>query len=340
MWRLNPRVRQTLALHFGIHLAFFMVVSWILLTPFGFDPVSVTAAGFLASILAILLEWLAAPSLVTSILKPQWIREEDEPVLYGLLQGEARRANLKVDRIGVLKAETPNALVLGTPRGPFILIFTKGLLYNLTPPEIKAVAAWAMGASRSGLLGAATMFSGLLSLSYRLSGGYMEGRVKGGMENIVDKALAALGYIPFALNVSQFVRTTRPMSTLGDENAATMTGDPASFLTAMLKVARGSVMHPKGENRTVFTPVKGLMFMDPTQAIRESSSLETAARSMGIDTIKLLGHEFVEPDMEAGEYHVFEWYTSQPGPVERFRRGVALGKSVKTPIKVGLAWIE
>jgi len=327
-------------MHFGIHLALFMVISWILLTPFGFDPIFVTAAGFLASVLTIILEWLAAPSLVTSILKPRWIRDEDEPVLYELLQGEARRANVKVDRFGVIEADTPNAFVLGTPRGPLILLLTKGIIYSLTIPEIKAVAAWAMGTSKSGLLGAATLFSGLLSLSYRLSGGYMEGRVKGGTENIVDKALAALGYIPFALNVTQFVKTTRPMSILGDENAATRIGDPASFLTSMLKVARGSTMHLKGENRTVFTPVKGLMFMDPTQVTRESSSLETAAQSMGIDTTKLLGHRTAEPNAEVGEYHVFEWYMSQPGPVERFRRGVTLGKSVKTPIKIGLAWIE
>jgi len=327
-------------MHFGIHIALFMVISWILLTPLGFDPVSVTAAGFLASVLAIILEWLAAPSLVTSVLKPRWIRDGDEQVLSELLRGEARRVNVNVDRIGILDAETPNALVLGTPRGSIILLFTKGLLHSLTHPEVKAVAAWAMGASRSGLLGAATMFSGLLSLSYRLSGGYMEGRVRGGTENIVDKALAALGYIPFALSVSQFVRTTRPMSTLGDENAATKTGDPASFLTALLKVARGSAMHPEGENRMVFTAVKGLMFMDPTQAIRESSSLETAAQSIGIDTTRLLGHGTVESDLEAVEYHVFEWYLSQPGPLERFRRGVALGKGVRTPIKIGLTWIE
>jgi hypothetical protein len=205
---------------------------------------------------------------------------------------------------------------------------------------MRAVIAYMIGASRSGFLGAATMFAGLLILSYRLTGRYIESRVGNSVERFFDKVLAALGYIPFALTVSQYVTATRPASAWGDRFAINQTGNPSAYLMAFLKVAGGIASNPEGENRTLFAPIKGLMFMDPTIALRDNPSLVDAARSHGIRLDMISGYDAEDMVSSSIEYHVFEWFWSQPSPLERFRWAINAGKKMESPLKLGLAWIE
>ena len=341
MWRLKAKLRPAIAVHFAIHFTFFLALSWVILSLLlRFDPVTVTAAGFLVTVASLALELLMGSSQVVNHLGPRWLDEAADPVLWALIQGEADRARLKITRVGVIDSESPNAVTVASLTGGPILLFTKGLMHRLSYREMRAVIVYMIGASRSGFLGAATMFAGLLTLLYRLTGRHIESRVGDGGERFIDKALAALGYIPFALTVSQYVTATRPASTWGDRYALDQTRDPSAYLMALLKVADGTASHPGGENRTLFTPVKGLMFMDPTMALRDNPSLVDAARSHRIRLDLIPGYGAENIASSPIEYHVFEWFWSQPSPLERFRWAIGAGKKMESPLKMGLAWIE
>jgi hypothetical protein len=288
----------------------------------------------------LIIELLMGSTLVIKHLDPRWLNKRTDPVLLALIEGEARRAGIRITRVGIIEAEPPNAVTVASVRGGPVLLFTKGLLQRLSYREMRAVVSFMIGTSRSGFLGAATMFAGLLILSFRLASGYIESRGGSRRERFTDKGLAALGYIPFALTVSQYVTATRPATAWGDRYAIDQTRDPSAYLMALLKITDGTASHPDGMNRAQFTPVKGLMFMDPTMALRDNKSLTDAAKSHGIrfETFHGYGIKDVEP---AGiEYHVFEWFWSQPSPLERFSWTVSAGKKIESPLKIGLAWIE
>jgi len=341
MWRLKARLRPAIAIHFAIHFAFFFTLSWIILSLLlRFDPVTVTAAGFLLTVTSLVIELLMGSSQVIKHLDPRWLDEASDPVIWALIQGEAGRAGIKITRVGVIDSESPNAVSVASLKGGPALLFTKGLMQRLSYREMRTVTAYMIGASMSGFLGAATMFAGLLTLSYRLTGRYIESRVGNGGDRLFDKALAALGYIPFALTVSPYVTATRPASAWGDRYAIDQTGDPSAYLMALLKVADGTASHPGGENRTLFTPVKGLMFMDPTMALRDNQGLVDEARRHGIRLEMILGYGLETMVSSGIEYHVFEWFWSQPSPSERFRWAIGAGKKIESPLKIGLAWIE
>jgi Zn-dependent protease with chaperone function len=341
MWRLKVRLRPVIAFHFAIHFALFFSLSWVILSLLlRFDPVTVTAAGFLLTVASLVIELLMGASQVVNHLDPRWLDEAADPVLWALIQGEAGRAGIKITRVGVIDSETPNAVTVASLTGGPVLLFTKGLMHQLSYRETRTVIAYMIGASKSGFLGAATMFAGLLILSYRLTGRYIESRVDNGGEQLIDKVLAALGYIPFALTVSQYVKATRPATTWGDRYAVDQTGDPSSYLMALLKVADGTASRPGGANRTLFTPVKGLMFIDPTMAMRDNPGLMDAAMSHGIRLEMIPGYGSENTDSSGIEYHVFEWFMSQPSPLERFRWAISAGKKMESPLKLGLAWIE
>ena len=342
MWRLKASLRPAMALLFASHFALFFTASWLILSLLlRFDALTVSAAAFLLTVASIAAEWLMGPNLVTSLLKPRWITKKDDPILWSLVQGEASKAGVKIGRMGIIDEDSPNALIIASPTGQTILLFTRSLLYSLNHEEVRAATAYLMGASKSGYLGASTTFSGLLAISYRFSAGYIESTAKGLKGSIYDIALAILGYPIFALAAPLSVMASRPMSSYGDDFSITQTGDPASFLTMLLKVAGGISRNPKGPNRAHFTPVKGLMLFDPTIALRDYDGLMKAAQSYGIDTGRLLGVP-ATTDGKNGEieFHAFERFWSQPNLIDRFRHAVSSGKGVKTPIKIGLTWIE
>ena len=341
MWRLKARLRPTIAIHFAIHFTLFFTLSWAILSLLlRFDPVTVTAAGFLLTIISLVLELLMGANQVINHVNPKWVDEASDPVLWALIQGEAGRARIKITRVGVIDSEAPNAVTVASLTGGPVLLFTKGLMHRLSYRETRAVVAYMIGASKSGFLGAATLFAGLLVLSYRLTGRYIESRIGTGGEQLIDKALAALGYIPFALAVFQYVKATRPAATWGDRYAVDQTEDPSAYIMALLKVADGTASRSGGENRAMFTPVKGLMFIDPTMALRDNPRLVEAARSHGIRLDLIPGYGSEKSESSGIEYHVFEWFMSQPSPLERFRWAIGAGKKIESPLKLGLAWIE
>jgi Zn-dependent protease with chaperone function len=341
MWRLKARLRPAIAIHFAIHFAFFFTLSWVILSLLlRFDPATVTAAGFLLTVTTLVIELLMGSSQVIKHLDPRWLDEASDPVLWALIQGEAGRAGIKISKVGVIDSESPNAVTVASMTGGPVLLFTRGLTQRLSYREMRVVTAYMIGASMSGFLGTATMFAGLLTLSYRLTGRYIESRVGNEGDPFFGKALAALGYIPFALTVSQYVTATRPASAWGDRYAVDQTGDPSAYLMALLKVSDGTASHPEGENRTLFTPVKGLMFMDPTMALRDNPSLVDEARRHGIRLEMIPGYGLETMVSSGIEYHVFEWFWSQPSPPERFRWAIGAGKKIESPLKMGLAWIE
>ena len=187
MWRLKARLRPAIANHFAIHFAFFFSLSWVILSLLlRFDPVTVTAAGFLITVASLAIEVLMGSSQVVKHLNPRWIDEAADPVLWALIQGEAGRAGINIARIRVIDSESTNAVTVASLTGGPVLLLTRGLMHRLSYRETRAVVAYMTGASMSSFLGAATMFAGLLTLSYRLTRRYIESRVSNGGEQIVD----------------------------------------------------------------------------------------------------------------------------------------------------------
>lgn len=324
----RERILQAIAIHAVIHLVLFTVASWIVLSIFlGHDLVGALISGTTATLVAILVEWLVGPTLVSSFFQPRWVERGDDVVLWSLVDGVAEKADVKVAKVGVLDVETPNALTYVQISGRPTVLLTKGLLVDLTFPEVRAVVAYLLGCSKSGVLGVATALSGLLALSNRIAAGYIESRLEGRPSGLVNIIRAGWGYLIFALTYPQASIACRVMSEHGDEFSILQTRDVSSITRAFLKVAAGLASKPSDPLRRDFISLKGLMFLDPTSALRGASALEGAAKRYGFDLERLLGHKPAGfPTDEELEFHLFEKFTVQTSLADRLERVVELGK--------------
>jgi len=337
MWRLSARVITAFSFELVIHLAFFTFVSWLL----GADPWGMLANGVFFAVIFIFIEWLIGPSLVSSLFETRWIERADDPVLWSMVHEEAARAGVKVRKIGIVDSEAPNALAYAFLTGRPHLVFTRGLLLEMTFPEVRAVACYLLGSAKSGGLPLLTTLSGLLTIPQGVAGGYIRARLEGRRPGYGGVISAGLGYILFALTYPQSVMINRVMSVFSDEFSILQTEDPSRFISALLKASMGCAMRPMDPMRTRCAPLKGLMFQDPVMALRDAAAMKEAAGKWGIDLHRLIDLRGArQPDEDEVALHTFERFWPQVEPVARLDHAVELGKEVQSPIKIGLSWIE
>jgi Zn-dependent protease with chaperone function len=341
MWKLKARLRPAIIIHFLIHFVFFFIVSWIFFSLLlGYEPLTVIASGFLITIISLIIEVIFAPNWILKQLDPRWLDQTNDPLLCTLIQSEAESIGIKYSKLGIIDVETPNAIVIGSLTSGPIILLTKGLSQKLSYREMRVVVSYLFGVSKSGFLLATTMFSGVLTLSFTLAERYIINRISLNKERLIEKIFAFLGFIPFILTVPQYVRATNPASNWGDRHAIHQSNDPSAFITTLLKISHGIAMKYSDINRTKFIPIKGIMFMDPTIALRDHNNLLDASMSLGVkfETSPTVGSK--EGKSTRLEYHMFEQFWCQSSSVERFRWAIGIGKKMYNPLKIGLSWIE
>jgi hypothetical protein len=324
--------------HLVIHLVVFELASWAVVYTFlGPDLLLVLVSGFLSALVVIFIELILGPRAVSSILKPRWIGRGDDAVLWSLVNCTAEKAGVKMGKIGILDLEAPEALATSSIIGRTTVFLTKGLLIKLTYAEVRAVVTYLMGCSKSGALGFVTALSGLLVLSNKIASGYIESRLEQKSVSLLNIVLAGWGYAVFALVYLPIAMAARNMSIYGCEFSVSETGDPPSYLSALIKVAAGLVAKPSDPIRTACTPLKGLVFQDPASSFVGSSAIKEAAEKLGIDLKRLLGYE--PPELAVGDeprLHVFERFWVQPALSERLEYAMKIGEGTRSPIYVGL----
>ena len=131
---------------------------------------------------------------------------------------------------------------------------------------------------------------------------------------------------------------SRQLTVQGDEAAIAQTGDPSSYLRALVKVSAGLASR---ELDLVQVFLGGHSFLDPIVANEDTSAVRNVAGMYGINLDLLLGYKF--PSDQGNQSPLpgfFKGLSLQPELPGRFRSVVETGKGVQTPIKVGLVWIE
>jgi len=334
---LEERGLIVLGVHFTLHLIPVMVVVWVLGSQ-SLNLLYVLGYGALATFIIILAEWLLGPSLISSMADPRWVAEGEDPIIWALVEGEARKLDMRVPRVGVIDNMAPNALVYSSLTGRPVLLFTRGLLVELTHSEVRCVAVHLMCRSGGWVPSVLTTVSGFLTVFNLMSRGYFQRRAKGQSPGLLNVMLAGWGHLFMNLAYPVIAPLSRQLTVQGDEAALAQTGDPSSYLRALMKVSAGLASR---ELDLVQVFLGGHSFQDPTVANADTSAVRNVAGMYGINLDILLGYKFpADQGNQSLLPSLFKRLSLQPELSERFRSVVETGKSVQTPIKVGLAWIE
>ncbi|MCL2143341.1 MAG: M48 family metalloprotease [Methanomassiliicoccaceae archaeon] len=190
-----------------------------------------------------LFSFIFSKKIVLKAHKVKLIKREDNPRLYGIVEGIAVSAGLPMPEVGITNNPTPNAFATG--RGPksAAVVATTGLLDLLDDKELRGVMAHEMAHVKNRdilVMSVAAMIAGAISILARFAlFGSLRNRDAGTM---VIMFLAYLT-IPIAAMLIQ-LSISRSREYKADESGARIISDPLSLASALDKLESGNIRRP------------------------------------------------------------------------------------------------
>ncbi|MFB0543732.1 MAG: M48 family metalloprotease, partial [Candidatus Bathyarchaeia archaeon] len=320
---------------FLVGFSFLTVLIWVLLA----DTLLSLYFGAALSLVLFLAWWLVSPMIIESCVDVSWIDRESDPLLWNMVEEEAESAGAKVRRVGIADFEAPNAFTYGYTGGLSKMVFTRGLVIALNAPEMRTVITHELGHIKHGDMTIITPLVALLAVYYKIAQSYIRSRLNNERSPIHQLVLAAFAYIFFRLTYPQTGLLSRIREDYADDFSIRQTKDPSHLVNSLVKISRGCALKPMDKLRVEGSPLRSLMFLDPTAAINEMGDLEEFLSSKwDIDLGRLtafLGLQPVKGSEEIG-FHTFEGFKSHPALRGRLERIVEVGKEFQTPMIIGL----
>jgi heat shock protein HtpX len=190
-----------------------------------------------------LFSFLFSKKIVLKAHKVKIIKREDDPRLYGIVEGIAMNARLPMPQVGITNNPTPNAFATG--RGPknAAVVATTGLLGLLDDRELKAVMAHEMAHVKNRdilVMSVAATIAGAISILARFALiSSMRSRDNGAL---IIMFIAYLT-VPIAAMLIQ-MGISRGREYKADETGARMINDPLSLASALEKLEYGNIREP------------------------------------------------------------------------------------------------
>jgi len=334
MQHIKEELLPSAVLHLVVHLIPLTFVSWFILSVGGSnDILMILLFGLLLTTLVILAELLGGLTLVTSLFNIRWISHENDSQINSMVKGLANKYQVIIDKIGIIELDSPNAFVVSSFRGKPILLFTRGLIYNLNFSELQAITVYLLGYAQHDLLPIVTMLSGLQSIGTKLSMDYIDSSVKKRKTNMVKTILAGWGYLLFSAFNTQTINSGKLMIQEAEAKTNELLENPAAMITGLLKISYLLDAQHESFMRTGLISLKALMFQDPNIAVQDSIKVKEILNHYNVKIEKLL-YNTPSNTVKYSEMklHMFEKYVIHEGIEERIKKIIEI--STKKGFKI------
>lgn len=265
MWTLKLRMWLLLIILFGIVYA---VVSWISyaagITNFYFY--------LILSLAMMFIQYMLGPKLVEWTMRVRYVKRDEYPRLYQLVESLAMRAEIPAPKIGVAQIALPNAFAFGRGRKDGRVCVTEGILKLLNEEELKAVLGHELTHLKNRDVLTITLLSVIPMLMYRIAWQFLfYGRRRDARGS--NTALVGLAAFIFYFITNLLVLyASRIREYFADRGSVLLGNQPAHLASSLYKLVYGSARMDKGALKEV-EGLKAFFVNDPSQALNELKEL-------------------------------------------------------------------
>ncbi len=133
VWSLQLRLWLLLTLLFGIIYAVIVVLGR------AFLHVGDYSFYLIISIVMMAIQYMLGPKIVEWSMRVKYLKREDNPRLFAMVESLSRRANIPMPRVGLAQIEIPNAFAFGRSLRDGRVCVTSGIIKLLDEEELAAV---------------------------------------------------------------------------------------------------------------------------------------------------------------------------------------------------------
>ena len=264
LW-LKLRMWFLVAALFGIVYAVIVVIgSYLGITNFYFY--------LILSLAMMLIQYMIGPKIVEWTMRVKYVKRQEYPRLYQMVESLAMRAEIPVPRIGVAQIELPNAFAFGRSAKDGRVCVTEGILQLLNENELKAVLGHELTHLKNRDVLTITLLSVIPMIMYRIAWQFLfygRRRDERGPNTAIIGLVAFLFYFITNLLV---LYASRIREYFADRGSLLLGNQPSSLASSLYKLVYGAARMNKESLKEV-EGLKAFFVNDPSQALKEIREL-------------------------------------------------------------------
>jgi len=266
MFSLQLRMWLLLTILFGLIYAVIVVIgrSFLHIGNFSFY--------LIISLVMMLIQYFVGPKLVEWTMHVKYIKREENPKLFQMVEELAMRANIPAPKIGIAQIPLPNAFAFGRTIRDGRVCVTEGILKLLNEDELRAVLGHELSHLKNRDVLTITLLSVIPMIMYRIAWQFLffgRRRQERGSNTMLIGLAAFLFYFITNLLV---LYASRIREYFADRGSLLLGNTPASLASSLYKLAYGSARMDKDSLKEV-EGLKAFFINDPSQALNEIKEL-------------------------------------------------------------------
>ncbi|MFA5362922.1 MAG: zinc metalloprotease HtpX [Candidatus Omnitrophota bacterium] len=265
-------------------------------------------------------QYMLGPWLVEMSMRVRYIKREENPRLFAMVEDMARKAGIPMPRIGIAQIPLPNAFAFGRSRKDGRVCVTEGILNLLDGEELKAVLGHELSHLRNRDVLAITLLSVIPIILYRIAWHFLfYGRrrdERGGNTVLIGIAAFVFYFITNLL----VLYASRIREYFADTGSVALGNKPASLASALYKLVYGSARIDR-ELLKETEGLKAFFVNDPSQSLNEIRDLKQLDldKSGTIDSYELAQLRSKKIRVGFGDA-LLEALSTHPNMLKRIRR--------------------
>lgn len=223
------------------------------------------------SLVMMFIQYMIGPKIVEWTMRVKYVKREEYPRIYQMVEGLAMRAQIPMPRVCVAQIALPNAFAFGRSIKDGRVCVTEGIISLLSDEELKAVLGHELTHLKNRDVLTITLLSVIPMIMYRIAWNFLfygRRRNRGGNTAIIG-LVAFLFYFITNLLV---LYASRIREYFADKGSVELGNRPANLASSLYKLAFGAAR----TNRESLKEVEGLKAFfvnDPSQALKEVREL-------------------------------------------------------------------
>ncbi len=273
------------------------------------------------SLVMMFIQYMIGPKVVEWSMRVRYIKREENPYLYDIIEDQAKKAGIPMPRVCVAEVAIPNAFAFGRSQRDGRVCVTQGVMQLLSEEELRAVIGHEITHLRNRDVLTITLLSVIPIVMYRLAWHFLY--YGGGRRNDRGNNTALLGFVAFLfyfITNLLVLYASRIREYFADRGSIQLGNQPAALASALYKLVYGSARLGKDSLKEA-EGLKAFFMNDPSRAleeIRELSQLDLD-RSGTIDTDELILLRSKKLQLSFGD-RLLEALSTHPNMLKRIQQ--------------------
>ena len=268
-------------------------------------------------------QYMIGPKMLEWTMGLKYIKREDNPTLFGMIEDLARRANIPMPRVCISNSPVPNAFAFGRGIHDGRVCVCEGILRLLNDEELKAVLGHELTHIKNRDVLTITLISVIPMIMYRIAWHFMwyGGGYRRDDRNAPSGWMVGLVALLFYFITNLLVLYgSRIREYYADKGSVELGNKPAALASALYKLVYGSAKMKDTQEMKQVEGMKAFFINDPSQAFNEIRDLAQLDMNKDgiIDSNELFRLRNKQAKVASGE-KLMELLSTHPNMLKRIK---------------------